>query len=132
MLTIYDVTSASRAKEYFASSVSPEAVSSRQTYYSEGQESPGTYRGKLAEEMGIAGKVVDKESFERLCDNRHPTDDKPLTPRTNEFRRVCKDATFSGPKSFSIIEALCPDDALRRDLRRIFDERLGAARRDAA
>ena len=47
MLTIYDVTSASRAKEYFATSVSPEAVSTRQDYYSEGQEAPGRFGGTL-------------------------------------------------------------------------------------
>ena len=73
MLTIYDVTSATDAKNYYASSVSPEAASARRDYYSEGQESPGLYGGKLAEELGLAGKSVDKETFDRLCDNLHPT-----------------------------------------------------------
>lgn len=120
MLTIYDVTSATDAKRYYASSVSPTAASSRQDYYLEGQESPGRYGGELAAELGLAGKVVDQESFERLCDNLRP-DGTPLTPRTNDFRRVCKDFTFSGPKSFSIIEAFA-SEAERRELRRVFDE----------
>ena len=65
--------------------------------------------------------MVDKETFDRLCDNLHPTEDEPLTPRTNETRRVCKDLTFSGPKSFSIIEAFASEDERRR-LRQAFDE----------
>ena len=93
----------------------------RQGYYSEGQESPGLYGGKLGEELGLAGKPVDKATFDRLCDNLHPFEDRPLTPRTNDFRRVCKDLTFSGPKSFSIIEAFASEEERRR-LRRVFDE----------
>jgi conjugative relaxase-like TrwC/TraI family protein len=121
MLLSYEVTSASRAKEYFASSVSPEAISSRQNYYSEGQESSGTFGGKLADVLGLAGKPVDKATFDRLCDNRHPTEDKPLTPRTNDYRRVCYDFTFSGPKSYSILEALAGTEERQR-LRQVFDE----------
>lgn len=120
MLTIYDVTSATDAKNYYASSVSPEAASARRDYYSEGQESPGLYGGKLAEELGLAGKIIDKETFDRLCDNLRP-DGTPLTQRTNDYRRVCKDFTFSGPKSFSIIEAFASEDE-RKALRQAFDE----------
>jgi conjugative relaxase-like TrwC/TraI family protein len=121
MLLSYVVTSASQAKDYFATSVSPGVVSSRQDYYSEGQESPGSYSGKLAVELGLAGKAVDAETFYRLCDNRHPTKAKSLTPRTNEHRRIFYDFTVSGPKSFSIIEAFAPADEQAR-LRRAFDE----------
>lgn len=121
MLLTWDVTSATDAKNYYASSLSPGGQSSRQDYYSEGQESPGRFGGKLGERLGLAGKVVDKETFDRLCDNLHPAEDEPLTPRTNESRRVCKDLTFSGPKSFSIIEAFA-SDAERRRLRQAFDD----------
>ena len=120
MLSSFEVTSAARAKDYYATSVSPEVTGKRRDYYSEGQESAGRYGGKLAAELGLAGKVVDKESFERLCDNQRP-DGKRLTPRTNDYRRVCYDFTFAGPKSFSIIEAFA-SDAERRELRRVFDE----------
>jgi conjugative relaxase-like TrwC/TraI family protein len=121
MLLSYEVTSAANAKAYFASSVSPEAVSSRQGYYSEGQESPGVYGGKLAAELGLAGKVVDEATFHRLCDNLHPTENHSLTPRTNDFRRICYDFTVSGPKSFSVIEALAPPEE-RVNLRQAFDD----------
>jgi conjugative relaxase-like TrwC/TraI family protein len=121
MLLIWDVTSAADAKNYYSACLAPGVQPDRQGYYSEGQESPGRYGGKLAEELGLAGKPVDKETFDRLCDNRHPFEDRPLTPRTNDYRRVCKDFTFSGPKSFSIIEAFASEEE-RRALRRIFDE----------
>ncbi len=121
MLLTWDVTSASDAKNYYGSSVSPGADSSRHDYYSEGQESPGLFGGKLGERLGLAGKVVDQATFHRLCDNLHPTEDATLTPRTNETRRVCKDLTFSGPKSFSIIEAFA-SDAERKLLRQAFDD----------
>ena len=120
MLLSYEVTSGTDAKKYFASSVSPETGVDRQGYYSEGQESPGRYSGKLAEVLGIAGKVVDKATFERLCDNQRP-DGSPLTPRTNDYRRVCYDFTVSGPKSFSIVEAFASDEERKR-LRQVFDE----------
>ena len=121
MLLTWDVTSATDAKNYYASSVSPGGELSRQGYYSEGQEPAGTFGGKLAERLGLNGKVVDKETFDRLCDNLHPTEDEPLTPRTNESRRVCKDLTFSGPKSFSIIEAFASTEE-RKLLRQAFDD----------
>jgi len=121
MLLTWDVTSATDAKNYYGSSVSPGGTPSRQDYYSEGQESPGRFGGKLGERLGLAGKVVDKETFDRLCDNLHPTRNDPLTPRTNEKRRVAKDLTFSGPKSFSILEAFA-SDAERQRLRQAFDD----------
>jgi conjugative relaxase-like TrwC/TraI family protein len=121
MLLIWDVTSAADAKDYYGACLAPGRRPDRQGYYSEGQESPGIHLGKLAEELGLAGKTVDQAAFDRLCDNRHPLIDKPLTPRTNDFRRVLKDFTFSGPKSFSIIEAFASEDE-RRQLRRVFDE----------
>lgn len=121
MLLIWHVTSSTDAKNYYASSVSPGAEPSRQDYYSEGQESPGRYGGGLAEQLGLWGKQVDKESFERLCDNLHPFRDESLTPRTNDERRIACDMTVSGPKSFSILEAFA-GEAERRLLLRAFDE----------
>jgi conjugative relaxase-like TrwC/TraI family protein len=121
MLLSYEVTSATDAKNYFASSISPGAEVDRHNYFSEGQESPGRYGGKLAGVLDLAGKVVDKATFDRLCDNRHPTENKPLTPRTNDYRRVCYDFTVSGPKSFSVIEAFASEEERQR-LRHAFDE----------
>jgi conjugative relaxase-like TrwC/TraI family protein len=121
MLLIWDVTSATDAKDYYATCLASGTVPDRQGYYSEGQESPGVYGGKLAGMLGLGGKAVDEATFSQLCDNINPATGKPLTPRTNEFRRVCKDFTFSGPKSFSIIEAFA-SGAERKRLRQAFDE----------
>jgi conjugative relaxase-like TrwC/TraI family protein len=121
MLLIWDVTSGADAKDYYSACLAPGGQMDRQGYYSEGQESAGLYGGKLAEELGLAGKPVDKATFDRLCDNRHPFEDRPLTLRTNDYRRVCKDFTFSGTKSFSIIEAFASEEERRR-LRTLFDE----------
>ena len=96
-------------------------TSSRQDYYSEGQESPGKFGGKLGDVLGLSGKPVDKATFDGLCDNRHPFLDKPLTPRTNDHRRVCYDFTISGPKSFSIVEAFAGAEERQR-LRQAFDD----------
>jgi conjugative relaxase-like TrwC/TraI family protein len=99
MLRIHPVTSATDAKSYYAAS----------DYYSQGQELVGEWGGKLARTLGLSG-TVDKASFDRLCDNLHPQTGKPLTPRTNDERRVGYDFVFSGPKSFSDIEALASED----------------------
>lgn len=121
MILIWDVTTPANAKAYYAACLTAGTVADRQGYYSEGQESPGVHGGELARMLGLDGKPVDKETFDRLCDNRHPFEDRPLTPRTNGFRRVCKDFTVSGPKSFSILEAFASEEE-RRALRRVFDE----------
>src|SRR5262249_51033299 len=103
MLRIHEVTSASHARAYYAAS----------DYYTEGQEVAGTYMGELASMLGLSG-TVDKASFDALCDNLNPTTGEPLTPRTNDGRRVGKDFVFSGPKSFSILEALASEAERQR------------------
>jgi conjugative relaxase-like TrwC/TraI family protein len=112
MLRIHPVTSATDAKSYYAAS----------DYYAEGQELIGRWGGKLAQRLGLSG-IVEKGLFDRLCDNLHPHADTPLTPRTNAERRVGYDFVFSGPKSFSQVEALADADERRR-LIAAFDESL--------
>jgi conjugative relaxase-like TrwC/TraI family protein len=109
MLRIHPVTSATDAKTYYASS----------DYYTEGQELVGRWGGKLAQRLGLAG-MVDKPSFDRMCDNLHPQTGLPLTPRTNDERRVGYDFVFSAPKSFSDLEALAGEEE-RRLLLAAFD-----------
>jgi conjugative relaxase-like TrwC/TraI family protein len=120
-LLIWDVKSAADAKAYYASSVAMAAAASRADYYSEGQEAPGLFGGELGTILKLKGRLVDKETFDQLCDNTNPATGGRLTPRTNENRRVCKDFTFSGPKSFSIILAMAAPEE-REQLNRIFDE----------
>ena len=71
MLSIHEVTSATDAKNYYAAS----------DYYSQGQETVGKWGGKLAEQLGLSGKVT-KEAFDRMVDNQHPATGASLTPRT--------------------------------------------------
>lgn len=90
-------------------------------YYSEGQELIGCWGGKGAEKLGLSG-VVDKLSFERLCDNLHPTTARPLTARTRADRTVGYDFTFSVPKSVSLLYALSGDQEILDAFRGAVDE----------
>ena len=109
MLRIHTATSAAAVKNYFG----------KADYYSQGQETVGEWFGKLADRLGLSGQVT-KDAFDRLCDNKHPHLDQPLTQRTNQERRIGNDMVFSGPKSFSVIEGLA-GEVERRDLNRVFD-----------
>ena len=62
----------------------------------------------------------DKASFDRLCDNLHPATGEPLTPRTNENRRVGYDLTFPGRNASASWPAGQPED-VGLQLRAIFD-----------
>src|ERR1035437_6213240 len=110
MLRIRTVTTASDAKNYYTEA----------DYYAEGQETVGLWGGKLAEKLGLSGTVT-KEAFDQLCDNINPATGKPLTPRTNENRRVGYDMVYAGPKSFSVLVGLGPEEVSQR-CKAIFDK----------
>src|SRR5580693_8378425 len=101
MIRIREQRSASDAKRYYATA----------DYYSEGQELVGSWGGKGASRLGLAG-TVDKAAFERLCDNLDPTTGRPLTVRTRSERTVGYDFTFSVPKSVSLLYAMSDDQAI--------------------
>ena len=92
MIRISQQDSAAAAKGYY----------SKSDYYSEGQELVGLWGGKGANHLGLSG-TVDKESFDRLCDNLHPLTGEQLTVRTRAERTVGYDFTFSVPKSVSLL-----------------------------
>src|SRR6202158_3750742 len=98
MIRITQQDNAGAAKSYY----------SKADYYSEGQELVGSWGGKGASRLGLEG-TVDKFSFERLCDNLHPSTGEPLTVRTRTERRVGYDFTFSVPKSVSLLYAMSGD-----------------------
>src|SRR5580692_12696839 len=98
MIRISQQDSAAGAKRYYATA----------DYDGEGQELVGMWGGKGASRLGLSG-TVDKDSFERLCDNLHPTTGDPLTVRTRTERTVGYDFTFSVPKSVSLLYAMSGD-----------------------
>ncbi len=111
MIRITQQDSASSAKRYYATA----------DYYSEGQELVGSWGGKAASQLGLTG-MVDKFSFERLCDNLDPQTGKPLTVRTRSERTVGYDFTFSVPKSVSLLYAMSGDQDIMDAFRSSVDE----------
>jgi conjugative relaxase-like TrwC/TraI family protein len=111
MLRITQQNSPAGAKAYY----------SRADYLSEGQELVGLWRGQGARLLGLEG-VVQQESFERLCDNLHPTEPRQLTVRTRSERTVGYDFTFSVPKSVSLLYALTNDQQFVAAFRSAVDE----------
>ena len=101
MIRISQQDNAAGAKRYYAAA----------DYYSEGQELVGSWGGKGATRLGLSG-TVDKDSFERLCDNLNPTTGEPLTVRTRTERTVGYDFTFSVPKSVSLLYAMSGDQGI--------------------
>lgn len=111
MIRVTQQDSASGAKRYYATA----------DYYSEGQEIVGLWGGKGASRLGLEG-TVDKESFDRLCDNLDPSTGEQLTVRTRTERTVGYDFTFSVPKSVSLLYALSGDKGILEAFRDSVDE----------
>lgn len=111
MLRITQQDNGKAAKNYYSSA----------DYLSEGQEIVGSWGGECARRLGLEG-TVDKLSFDRLCDNLHPTSGKQLTARTRSDRTVGYDFTFSVPKSVSLLYALTGDRQLLDAFRDAVDE----------
>src|SRR6202049_1471838 len=111
MIRITQQDSAENAKCYYTTA----------DYYSEGQEIVGSWGGKGASRLGLDG-MVDKFSFERLCDNLDPHTGEPLTVRTRTERTVGYDFTFSVPKSVSVLYAMSGDQDIMDAFRGAVDE----------
>ncbi len=101
MLRVIQTKSAEGAKSYY----------SRSDYLSEGQELVGKWGGKGAKMLGLTGEV-DKQSFDRLCDNLDPRSGERLTLRTKENRSVGYDFNFHAPKCLSLAYLLNKDDRI--------------------
>ncbi|MDF1816147.1 MAG: MobF family relaxase [Verrucomicrobiales bacterium] len=102
MIRVVSHSSGSAAKRYFSDGLS------REDYYSESQEVIGRWHGKAAAMLGLGEKVT-QQTFERLCDNRHPVTGEQLTPRNDKNRLVGFDINFHAPKSLSVVQAMAGD-----------------------
>jgi conjugative relaxase-like TrwC/TraI family protein len=71
-------------------------------YYIDGNNPPGVWGGKLAEEWGLTGEIK-KEQFDRLADGCHPTTGEDLVLRRSDNRRSANDITISAPKDLSLL-----------------------------
>lgn len=111
MIRITQQDNSQGAKRYYAQA----------DYYSDGQEIVGLWGGKGAQLLGLDG-VVDKDAFERLCDNLSPRDGTQLTARTRTDRTVGYDFSFSVPKSVSMLYALTGDREILDAFRDAVDE----------
>jgi hypothetical protein len=112
MLRINPIPNTAAGKAYYSVS----------DYMIEGQELRAHWHGKGAELLGLNG-VVQKDDFDLLCENRHPSlkdatgEPAQLTAKHLENRRVGFDFTFSLPKSLSILYALGQDTRIPDEFR---------------
>src|ERR1043165_4734588 len=111
MLRIVQNRHSSGAKSYYSTA----------DYYSEGQELTGTWHGRGAARLGLAGEV-EKASWDALCDNRHPLTGGVLTPRLKSDRTIGYDWNFHVPKSVSLLYAMTRDERILDALRESVDE----------
>src|SRR6202158_6185176 len=111
MIRVTQQNSGAAAKKYYATA----------DYYSQGQEIIGRWGGKGASRLGLEG-MVDKFSFERLCENLDPRTRIAVTVRARTERRVDYDFTFSLPKSVSLLYAMSGDQDILDAFRASVDE----------
>jgi conjugative relaxase-like TrwC/TraI family protein len=102
MIRMIQSTSAAQAKEYFSEALA------QADYYLNDQELAGHFHGKVAAQLGIAGKAI-KDVFHALCENQHPVTGEALTPRKKDNRTTGYDINFHCQKSVSLLHVLVDD-----------------------
>jgi conjugative relaxase-like TrwC/TraI family protein len=107
MLFINHTSNSQAAKDYFK-----QELAQADYYMKDGQQISGEWHGLGAQALGLAGPI-DKDSFERLCDNQHPETGEQLTARMKANRRVTYDFTFDAPKSVTLAYELGGDERVR-------------------
>lgn len=104
-------------------------------YYTGSGEAPGYWTGASAQRLGLHGQVSERD-FVRVLAGLDPRDETPLTGAGRGRKRTIPgfDATFSAPKSVSLLWAL-GDPGTSRTVRRAHDravaEALGYLERNA-
>ena len=124
MIRMIQSNSAGHAKAYFNDALA------KADYYLYDQELQGVIHGRLAERLGLTGPVS-KTVFHSLCDNRDPNTGQPLTPRIKENRITGYDASFSCPKSLSILHGLSNDDHILTAFQSAVSETMQDIERDS-
>lgn len=81
------------------------------SYYLDGNEPPGRWWGRAGAELGLAGEIC-PEAFQALLDGQHPLSGDHLGRRMGEGAVRGFDATFSAPKSVSVLFGL-GDETIR-------------------
>ncbi|MGH9153654.1 MAG: MobF family relaxase [Acidimicrobiales bacterium] len=93
-------------------------------YYLDRNEPPGRWRGGGCAALGVGGEVR-AEQLEALLTARHPAAGKRLGFGDRSARAF--DATFSAPKSVSVLWALSPDGFVRAEVAAAHDAATAAA-----
>ena len=107
MLFINHTSNSQAAKDYFK-----QELAQADYYMKDGQQISGEWHGLGAKALGLAGGI-EKESFDRLCDNQHPETGEQLTARMKANRRATYDFTFDAPKSVTLAYELGGDERVR-------------------
>ena len=84
-------------------------------YYLDPDEPPGRGRGQGREAFGLDGPVTG-EDLRALLDGHHPRSGERLGRRLGDASARGFDATFSAPKSVSVLWALTPDPWVRAEV----------------
>jgi len=83
------------------------------SYYLDGDEPPGRWWGRGADRLGLSGEI-DPEAFLAVMAGHDPTTGRNLGRRMGEGSVRGYDATFSAPKSVSVMFALGNPDVRRQ------------------
>src|SRR5579885_3312751 len=133
MLTISKALSSSQAQTCHAK----EFISAEQNYWKQDGAVIGEWHGRLAERLGLSGRVSE-EHFARLAEGQHPLTGEQLVRHRvvreyerNDGSKVAPvehragwDATFSAPKSVSLTALVGGDDRVREAHRAAVDTAL--------
>ncbi len=95
-------------------------------YYLDPDEPPGRWWGGGCPALGVDGPVVG-DDLRALVEARHPGTGSPLGRRFGDRSARGFDATFSAPKSVSVLWALSPDAFVRAEVLAAHDAAVEAA-----
>jgi conjugative relaxase-like TrwC/TraI family protein len=93
-------------------------------YYLDGGESPGRWWGSAAPDLGLSGEI-DAGAFLAVMAGKDPDSDEDLGRRYGEGSVRGYDATFSAPKSVSVLFAL-GNEQIREQVVEAHDSAVGA------